>query len=160
MVYDNRAAHKRLHQLAFLLDSLGQALHFKTNDKDDDIKLIVHFAAVRRFDILARSFFDHLALSLQVTIKSYEDGFIDSILMGCKDQYNFLDEEVSMLEIMAGMIAEIHHYDSEEFVEPDDFFDEMRNQYAFMKTILEREFEGLEQGGHSPFSSNRPEKQA
>lgn len=56
MMQQDNFIKKQLHEIAFLLERLGEALFYKTELETDEFKGMVYFAAVRRFDLLAQSF--------------------------------------------------------------------------------------------------------
>lgn len=138
---ENNEARKRLHELAFMHESLGQALEYEVDVKNEDLMVIRHFAAMRRFELVALSLFHHLGAMLNIEDSQDEEThFFISVIEACEKKGIFSEEEFTLLLIMTDMIVEINYYDPEEYTEMEDFFESMVEQHSFIGDVLSRDF--------------------
>ena len=139
-----------LNDLAHDLNSFATALFYKTTNEEFDT--VVYFAAVKRFGFVGRKFFDYLAEKADLTGKEDDhDDFIEAIIKASAEKEYITEEESAHLEVMAALITDTMFYDPQDFVGPEEFKEEMQNQYRFLNDFLSKEYDVRVGASPNPF---------
>ena len=131
---------QRLELLAGLFDEFGQALFFKCDNGDEELEELMAFAAMRRFDLLARDYYLYLAEKFELPTHELVN-VVEAVVTACIEKGFFNPEELAQLGLMADLLCKIHTYHDEEYIEQRDFVQYMHKQYAFLRKVLATEFQ-------------------
>ena len=96
---------------------------------------------MRRFDLVARQYIEHLGQKFGLVFEELECSISEAVIHCCMERNYFDKEDLEQLFLMASLIDDINFYDDEEYIEADDFVDHMYEQYDFLKKSLAKEFD-------------------